>query len=123
MKPRVAIVGGGAAGLCTAWFLQHDCDVTVYESEAHFGGHAHTVEVPGEPPVFAELGFKYFMDGSHRTLLALMGLLGLKPVLRKGSMTIVDRVRDRVLVLPPRTPAQVGRVLKHLPLVLGLRKF
>jgi predicted NAD/FAD-binding protein len=124
MKPRVAIVGGGAAGLCTAWFLQHDCDVTVYESEPELGGHARTVQVPlDRQMVYAETGFKYFMDGSHRTLLALMRLLGLAPERRKTSMTIVDRVHDRTLVLPPRSPAHVVRVLKHLPLVLGLRKF
>lgn len=124
MKPRVAIIGGGGAGLCTAWFLQDQCEITVYEAEPQLGGHARTVDVPGErETVHAETGFKYVMDGSHETLLALLRLLELQLQRRKSSLTIVDRVHDRVLVLPPRTPVQVARVLRHLPLVLGLRRF
>jgi predicted NAD/FAD-binding protein len=122
-RQRIAIVGGGGAGLCTAWLLQHDCDVTLFEQEEHLGGHARTVDVTSDGGVVhAETGFKYFLDGSHETLLALMKLLGLQPRRRKSSLTIVDRVHGRTLVLPPRSPRQVARVLRHLPLVLALRK-
>jgi predicted NAD/FAD-binding protein len=122
-RQRIAIVGGGGAGLATAWLLQRDHEVTLFEKESHLGGHAHTFDVPiAGDVVCAETGFKYVLDGSHQTLLALMKLLGLEPQRRKSSLTIVDRVHDRVLVLPPRSPVHLARVLRQLPLVRALRR-
>src|SRR5688572_14665137 len=42
---RIAVVGGGVAGLVAASLLHEDHDITLYESEYRLGGHAHTVEV------------------------------------------------------------------------------
>ena len=40
---RVAVVGGGIAGLAAAWFLHRDgVDVTVYEADDRFGGKIRT---------------------------------------------------------------------------------
>jgi len=122
-RQRIAIVGGGGAGLCTAWLLQHSHEVTLFEKEGHLGGHARTVDVAADGGmVNAETGFKYFLDGSHETLLALMRLLGLRPERRTSSLTVDDRRHGRVLVLPPRSPLQAARLLRHLPLVRALRR-
>jgi len=47
---RVAIVGGGVAGLSAAWHLLANSpqkyEVTVFESENRLGGHAYTIPVP-----------------------------------------------------------------------------
>jgi hypothetical protein len=125
-RPRVAIVGGGIAGLASAWLLQHDHEVRLYEREQELGGHARTVPVPCDGiTVPVETGFKYFMDGSHEVLLGLMRLLGLRPEKRKGSLTIADRVHDRTMVLPPRSPRHLWRLATggQLGLALGLRRF
>ena len=43
---RVAVVGGGIAGLSAAWFLHRDgVDVTVYEAEARLGGKILSADV------------------------------------------------------------------------------
>lgn len=44
--PRLAIIGSGVAGLAAASTL-HDqgFDFTLFEADAHVGGHAHTVLV------------------------------------------------------------------------------
>jgi predicted NAD/FAD-binding protein len=44
---RVAVVGGGIAGLSAAWRLARapGLHVTLFEAEPRFGGHAHTVDV------------------------------------------------------------------------------
>ena len=44
-KERLAVVGGGIAGLGAAWLLRNRYDVTVFERERHIGGHSNTVEV------------------------------------------------------------------------------
>lgn len=45
MKPRVAVVGGGVAGLSAAYHAMGQTRVTLFEAEQSLGGHAHTVEV------------------------------------------------------------------------------
>ncbi|MDQ2875373.1 MAG: FAD-dependent oxidoreductase [Actinomycetota bacterium] len=46
-RRRIAIVGGGVAGLTAAYLLSHSADVTVFEAEPRLGGHAHTHRVTG----------------------------------------------------------------------------
>ena len=42
---RVAVIGGGVSGLAAAWRLRNVAQVTLYEANDYFGGHAHTVDV------------------------------------------------------------------------------
>jgi len=44
-KERLAVIGGGIAGLGAAWLLRNRYDVTVFERERHIGGHSNTIEV------------------------------------------------------------------------------
>ena len=42
---RIAIVGSGIAGLGAAWLLAREHEVTVFEANAHIGGHTHTHDI------------------------------------------------------------------------------
>ena len=42
---RVAIVGGGIAGLGCAWFLHRQFDITLFDADSRIGGHSHTISV------------------------------------------------------------------------------
>ena len=44
MSQRIAIVGGGIAGLTAAWYLSRDHQVTLFEAEPRLGGHTFTVD-------------------------------------------------------------------------------
>ena len=44
-RQRIAIVGGGIAGMGCAWFLHRKFDVTLFENEDRIGGHSHTITV------------------------------------------------------------------------------
>ncbi len=46
-RDRIAVVGGGAAGLGAAWMLAQKHDVTLYEAETTLGGHAFGHPFPG----------------------------------------------------------------------------
>ncbi len=42
---RIAIVGGGIAGLGCAWFLHRKFDITLFDADSRIGGHSHTISV------------------------------------------------------------------------------
>jgi predicted NAD/FAD-binding protein len=45
IRPRLAIIGTGIAGLSAAWGLRDFADLTLFESESRPGGHTNTVTV------------------------------------------------------------------------------
>ena len=80
-KPRVAVVGGGIAGLSTAWLLTEQAHVSLFESSAEAGGHTHTVDVTLEGithPV--DTGFLVFNRRTYPNLIALFAQLGVEVV-------------------------------------------
>jgi predicted NAD/FAD-binding protein len=44
---RVAVIGSGVAGLTAAYVVSRNHDVTLFEKDGRFGGHANTVSVAG----------------------------------------------------------------------------
>lgn len=75
--PRIAIVGGGMAGLTAAWHLSRaGLQSTIYESSSRIGGRVHTgldVVAPGHT---TELGGE-FIDSIHADMIALCGTFDL----------------------------------------------
>jgi predicted NAD/FAD-binding protein len=123
---RVAIIGAGVAGMATAWFLQHGHEVTLFDREAHLGGHALTcpVSVRGHR-IHAETGPRFFWDASYPYVVALFRLLGLRLTWCEMRLAFFHRARRHTLVLPPRSLRQVlslvrsPRMLRH---VLSLQR-
>ncbi|MGH7783966.1 MAG: FAD-dependent oxidoreductase, partial [Candidatus Binatia bacterium] len=82
-KTRVAIIGGGIAGLYAAWRLKDrgDLDLVVYEAKDRIGGRICTMDFgicrDGGPPVTlsAELGAMRFPN-QHKLLISLYRKLG-----------------------------------------------
>lgn len=78
-RKRLAILGGGAAGVFTAWLLEPHYDVTLYEATATLGGNVRTVSVAaasGES-VVVDLGAQYYHPGAYPAYSALLELLGI----------------------------------------------
>ncbi len=81
---RVAVVGSGVAGLGAARALQQygGFRVSLFEKEASFGGHAHTVEVelPDAHGVLqrhgVDTGFLVYNERTYPRLIALLRELG-----------------------------------------------
>lgn len=43
---RIAVIGGGIAGLASGWILQSRHQVRLFEATPELGGHAHTMRYP-----------------------------------------------------------------------------
>jgi uncharacterized protein len=74
---RVAVVGSGIAGLAAARALLSRAQVTLYESDDWFGGHAHTVDVTLEGKTHGvDTGFLVFNERTYPQLIGLFAELG-----------------------------------------------
>jgi predicted NAD/FAD-binding protein len=86
-RSRIAVVGGGVAGIAAAHLLQRRHDVTLYEKNDYVGGHTHTVVIDQGPdtgtPV--DTGFIVLNDRTYPLLMRF--LAGLRVPIRKSDMS------------------------------------
>lgn len=76
--PRVGIVGGGLAGVASAWLLDGVADAVIFERRSMVGGHAHTLRVAvGDERLFVDVGAQFFAPGPHPTYSRLLEIIGL----------------------------------------------
>lgn len=92
-KERLAVIGGGIAGLGAAWLLRKRHDVTIFEREKHIGGHSNTVEVDeAGRRVPIDTGFMVFNKVTYPHLVRLFQELRvpIKPTEMSFSVRNVD---------------------------------
>lgn len=69
---RIAVIGGGIAGLGAAWLLSDRHDVVLYEADGRLGGHARTVDVPGpDGAIPVDTGFIVYNEVNYPHLTGL----------------------------------------------------
>lgn len=90
MKERVAIVGSGVSGLTAAYCLRNTHDVTLFEADSRFGGHAHThsVTAPDGKTRNIDSGFIVHNERTYPNLLRIFRELGIKTQITEMSMSI-----------------------------------
>jgi predicted NAD/FAD-binding protein len=90
MKPTVAIVGSGVSGLTAAYVLRATHEVTLFEQESRFGGHAHTHEVSTNEgqTVAVDSGFIVHNEGTYPILRRIFRELGVETQPAEMSMSI-----------------------------------
>jgi uncharacterized protein len=99
---RIAIVGGGAAGLTTAWLLNDDHAVTLFERQDRLGGHADTVWVEaGGEQIPVDAGFEFFSDYMFPTFQRLLDILRVARRPYPATATFYTADQRRVIMLPP----------------------
>jgi predicted NAD/FAD-binding protein len=105
---KIAIIGGGASGLVTAWLLEQDHDVTLYEAQDKLGGHADsvTVNVDGES-VVVEAATEFFNDPFYPHFMKLLRYFHIP--LNKFTLTNTFYKTDGsdVFMLPPFHDGQI----------------
>ncbi|MGI8869422.1 MAG: NAD(P)/FAD-dependent oxidoreductase [Mycobacteriales bacterium] len=89
-RRRIAVIGGGGAGLTAAYVLQRRADVTLFEGDDRLGGHAQTHEIadPRCGTVGIDSGFSVHNERTYPTLLRLFRELGVATQESDMSMSI-----------------------------------
>ncbi|MDO9314128.1 MAG: FAD-dependent oxidoreductase [Burkholderiaceae bacterium] len=86
---RVAVVGSGISGLSVAHAISADAHVTLYEADAYFGGHTHTVDVTLEGQTHGvDTGFLVFNENTYPNLIRLFGELQVPTALSDMSFSV-----------------------------------
>ena len=78
---RIAVVGGGIAGLSAAWLLSGRHEVTLFEADERLGGHANTTEAPGfKAAVPVDTGFIVYNEPNYPNFTALLKHLNVETI-------------------------------------------
>ena len=89
MTRRVAVVGSGIAGLSAAWSLAPEFQVTLFEADRHFGGHANTIDVEIDGVAHGvDTGFLVYNDRTYPELVRLFGQLGVETAASDMSFSV-----------------------------------
>ncbi|KRF16482.1 dehydrogenase [Nocardioides sp. Soil797] len=87
MSGKVAVVGGGVAGLVAAHAISRTAQVTLFEADPRLGGHADTHVVDG---LGIDTGFIVHNERTYPTLLRLFAELGVETQPSDMSMSVRD---------------------------------
>jgi predicted NAD/FAD-binding protein len=123
---RIGIIGGGAAGVITAWLLEQDHDVTLFERDTRLGGHCHSVAVELNGRTHhVDAGIHYFSDPLQPTFMKLLRQLQAPFISYHPNATFHDSRSDWNVCMPPfGSIARMGGLAqaRTLNALLGLRK-
>lgn len=99
---KVAVIGGGAAGIMTAWLLEQDHEVTLYEAQDHLGGHANSIEINVDgSPVVVEAGAEFFNETFYPHFYRLLKYFNLPLKSYTLVSTFYRTDMDDKIILPP----------------------
>jgi uncharacterized protein len=91
IRPRVAVVGAGVAGLSAAYHLRDRARITIFEREDRLGGHANTVEVVENGRTLGiDTAFVVFNRPAYTNLSEFFGELGVDTVEHRGAFNFFD---------------------------------
>ena len=95
---RVAIVGGGVAGIVAAYLLQARHRVSLFEKGDYLGGHTHTIEIGQGPDagLAVDTGFIVFNDRTYPLFETFLERLGVAA--RPAEMSFGFQCRETGLV-------------------------
>jgi len=83
---KIAIIGGGIAGMTAAYLLNQDHDITLFEANDYVGGHTHTHDVKVGGTTYAvDTGFIVFNETTYPNFVTLIKRLGVE--YQPSSMT------------------------------------
>ncbi|MFZ2314785.1 MAG: FAD-dependent oxidoreductase [Gammaproteobacteria bacterium] len=101
---KIAIIGGGASGLVSAWLLEQRHDVTIYEANDCLGGHANTIEVKTDQdstPIAIDAGAEFFNEPHYPHFFKLLKHFNI-PLKSFTLVTTLYRTdKSDVIILPP----------------------
>ncbi|MFM2127627.1 MAG: FAD-dependent oxidoreductase [Actinobacteria bacterium] len=85
MKESVAIIGSGVSGLTAAYLLHKTHEVTLFEADNRFGGHAHTHSVDSQR---IDSGFIVHNERTYPNLIRIFNELNIPTQATEMTMSI-----------------------------------
>lgn len=99
MKPKVAVIGGGIAGVSTAYHVSDEAHVTLFEAESRLGGHANTIEVEDAGRVLGlDTAFIVYNEPHYPLLTRFFAELGVETQSHPGRFCFFDADTDSAYV-------------------------
>jgi uncharacterized protein len=90
---KIAIIGSGIAGLTSAYLLNRNHAITVFEASDWIGGHTHTVDVQVDGQSYAvDTGFIVFNDWTYPNFIRLLSQLGVGFKATEMSFSVSDPI-------------------------------
>ncbi|MER6958703.1 FAD-dependent oxidoreductase [Streptomyces sp. NPDC000618] len=117
-RQRVVVIGGGIAGLATAWLLDGLHDVTVLESAPSLGGHVASVPVETSDGrrAIVDLGAQFFGSHSHPIYHKLVtSVLQVPTVANRFDNTVTRYGEQTPVMVTPGADRPITDVLPYLP--------
>jgi len=102
-KLKVAVVGGGVAGIVSAYLLQQKHQVTLLEQNDYLGGHTNTIEISEGPDagLAVDTGFIVLNDATYPLFQTFLAQLGVAT--RDAEMSFGFQCRQTGLVYAGNT--------------------
>lgn len=89
---RIAVIGGGIAGMGAAWALSQRHAVTLFEAGDYLGGHTHTHDIALDGRHYAvDTGFIVFNPDNYPLLTRLLDTLGVASQPTTMSFSVSDQ--------------------------------
>ena len=90
---KIAIIGSGISGLSAALLLSPKHQITLFEKDNRFGGHANTVEIKNNnKSIMVDTGFIVFNKLNYPNLIGFFEHLNIKTI--KSDMSFAVSARD-----------------------------
>jgi predicted NAD/FAD-binding protein len=79
-KQKIAVIGGGVAGIVSAYLLKQNHQVTLFEKNDYLGGHTNTIELTQGPDagLAVDTGFIVLNDATYPLFQKFLARLGVE---------------------------------------------
>jgi predicted NAD/FAD-binding protein len=95
MSKNIAIIGSGIAGLTSAYLLNKEHNIRLYEANDYIGGHTATKDVTVNGNEFAiDTGFIVFNDWTYPNFIKLIKQLGVQYQESEMSFSVSNKATD-----------------------------
>ena len=92
---KLAIIGSGISGLTSAYLLNRNHDITVFEANDYIGGHTHTHNIKIKDKEYAvDTGFIVYNERTYPNFIKLLDTLGVERQLSTMGFSVKSASED-----------------------------
>ena len=92
---KIAIIGSGISGLTSAYLLNRNHDITVFEANDYIGGHTHTHNIKINDKEYAvDTGFIVYNERTYPNFIKLLDTLGVERQLSTMGFSVKSASED-----------------------------